>query len=198
MLVAHYLIIDWLSPGIAREIEVSDAPVEIERNAEDCLSLELEIFPEDHCWLGLRCEGDAETSIPQLVVPGSDAQPLMEVRDSRGGIWYIPEHGWDPVGKRHLNAFYRSLGQFTIVLGKTTLTVTTIEHSGRRTMLEDYLRDFTSELIWLVLGFDGSGNGQGARADLPLARASRPSSPPFPASRAIRPPRSRTGRPRSG
>lgn len=155
--VAHYLAIEWHAPGKARRVEASAGPIRIERGEDGVPELELQIFPEDHAWLGLRAGQDQAALPPIWTAPDGKAYPFVSVNDERGAIWWVPALEWDSQGKRHLNAFYRSLGDFEIAIGEESLRVRTISHDGGRLQLEDYLSDFQNDLIWLALGNDGVG-----------------------------------------
>lgn len=172
-IAAQYLTIEWQEPGQARRVEVGPEPVEIERTEDGTLRLEVEIFPEDHAWLGLKLSGVLANATPAWNAPDGRHHPLIAVTDTEGARWWVPALEWDGDAKRHQNAFYRSFGTFTVAVGEQWLEVVAITHGCSRVVLEDYLRDFQNDLIWLVLGFDGTGaaSGAGQRADQPLVAA---------------------------
>jgi ribosomal protein L32 len=169
---ANYLDIEWQEPGLARRVEVGPEPVEIEQADDGSLRLEVQIFPGDHAWLGLRLSGVLSRAKPAWNAPDGQRHPLIVVEDGDGARWWVPALTWDDNSKRHLNAFYRSLGIFEIVIGKQRLDVVAVTHGRSRLLLEDYLHDFRDDLIWLVLGFDGIGTAaNGIKADDLLATA---------------------------
>ncbi|MDW9362498.1 hypothetical protein GYB70_12905 [Sinorhizobium meliloti] len=168
-ITAQYLAIEWQEPERARFVELGPEPVEIERAEDGTLRLEVEIFPEDHAWLGLRLSGELSRAKPALISPDGQCRPLIAVEDAEGARWWVPALDWDGIAKRHLNAAYRGLGTFEITVGDERLEVVAITHGRSRVVLEDYLRDFQNDLIWLVLGFDGTGGTAGEkRIDQPL------------------------------
>jgi len=172
-ITARYLDIEWQEPGLARRVEPSPESVEIELAEDGSLQLEVQIFPEDHAWLGLRLSGVLSRAKPAWNAPDGQRRPLIAVEDADGVRWWVPALTWDPGAKRHLNAFYRSLGSFEVVIGSQRLAVIAITHGRGRLVLEDYLRDFQNDLIWLALGFDGVGAADRGsdRADDLLATA---------------------------
>ncbi len=156
-ITAHYLAIEWKGPGLARRVHASPEPVAVAEAEDGSLQLEVEIFPEDHAWLGLRLSGVLSRAKPMWNSPDGKRQPFVAIEDSEGVRWWVPALAWDEGVKRHLNAFYRSLGTFDVAVGKHRLEVVAVTHGLSRLVLEDYLQDFQNELIWLVLGADGVG-----------------------------------------
>lgn len=172
-IAAQYLTIEWKGPGLARRVEASPDPVAIAEAEDGSLQLEVEIFPEDHAWLGLRLSGALSRAKPVWNSPDGKRQPFVAVEDNEGVRWWVPALAWDEGVKRHLNAFYRSLGTFDVAVGKHRLEVVAVTHGLSRLVLEDYLQDFKNELIWLVLGVDGVGAASrgGPRTDELFAAA---------------------------
>ncbi len=172
-IAAQYLVIEWKGPGLARRVEVSPEPVTIAQTEDGYLQLEVDIFPEDHAWIGLRLSGVLSRAKPVWNSPDGKRCPFVAVEDNDGVRWWVPALAWDDGAKRHLNAFYRSLGTFDVDVGKHRLQVVAVTHGRSRLTLEDYLRDFQNELIWLALGVDGIGaaNGGGPRTDELFASA---------------------------
>ena len=173
VVTAHYLTIEWQEPGMARRVEASSEPIEIETADDGRLQLEVQIFPEDHAWLGLRLGGVLSRAKPAWHAPDGQPRTFMAVKDQAGVRWWVPALAWDADAKRHLNAFTRSLGSFELRIGQQRLDVTAVMHGSGRVQLEDYLRDFQDDLIWLALGFDGLGapSQGGRKADSLLAAA---------------------------
>ena len=78
---------------------------------------------------------------------------MLAVSDGHGGVWWVQNDGWDAEGKRHLSELHRTMGRFEIAIGSQRLFVENTATGLRRTQVEEYLRDFQQELIWLVMGF---------------------------------------------
>lgn len=153
---ARYLRIEWRDPSRTRRVEVAPEPVEIESGADAVLRLEVDIFPEDHVWLGLQF-GGAEHAAPVWKTADGEDVPLLAVYDDDGARWWVAATDWDDCAKRHHNLLARSLGSFWIEGGHILLEVVAVLHEGGRVVLDDYLRDFQDDLLWLALGFDGAG-----------------------------------------
>lgn len=157
----RYLVIDWLAPAQARSVQVSDLSIRIEPGCNDDVpELELEIFRNDFAWLGLRALSKSVELPPRWESGDGISHQFIPVEDPQGAIWWVPVMEWVEQDRRHLNPFMRSLGKFDINLGPDRLRVRTITHDRHRLVIEDYLRTFKDELIWLVFGFEGSGGVQ--------------------------------------
>lgn len=52
--VAHYLRINWLDRGVARQIDVSDDPIEIEEDENGIYRAETQVFRDFHPWVGIH------------------------------------------------------------------------------------------------------------------------------------------------
>ncbi|WP_242076327.1 hypothetical protein [Brevundimonas diminuta] len=130
--------------------------MEIDIGLDDGLRLEVDIFPHDHVWLGLQFNGGLEDAAPVWkTIDGKDV-PLLSVCDD-GTRWWVAATDWDVEAKRHHNLLSRSLGSFRIEGSGVVLDVVVVLHERGRVVLEDYLRDFQDDLLWLALGFDGAG-----------------------------------------
>src|SRR4051812_38692281 len=101
-ITARYLDIEWQEPGLARRVEASPEPVEIEQADDGSLQLEVQIFPEDHAWLGLRLSGVLSRAKPAWNAPDGQRYRLIAVEDTDGVRWWVPALTWDPSTKRHL------------------------------------------------------------------------------------------------
>ncbi|WP_347140255.1 zinc ribbon domain-containing protein [Paracoccus sp. SSK6] len=159
---ASKLQIDWRDASQVRMVTVSFVDLEIDY---DCVpETVLDIFPDDHSWLGLQ--------VPDGIVPSwrsaEGDRAFLRIVAPDGEVWWIPASGWNAGRRRHDNAFVRGLGQFDVAIGAETLRIVTRHHEG--VMLGDYLRDFRDELIWLILGQEGSGGVvRGAGSDMATA-----------------------------
>lgn len=160
-LEARYLTIDWLGPGEARTIEVSEVPIRIQPESSDVPELEIQIFPDDFSWLGIRSLSKDKELAPRWVSGDGEEHTFIPVQDAQSTTWWVPAQEWVAKNKRHHNAFSRSLGEFKILIDTEHLLLRTITHDCSRIVLEDYLRGFKDELIWLVFGFDGAGTVTG-------------------------------------
>ena len=156
-IAARYLRIEWRDPGLTRRVEVAPEPVEIESGSDAVLRLEVDIFPRDHVWLGLQFNGGAEHAAPVWKTTDGEDVPLLAVCDDDGARWWVAATDWDDGAKRHHNLLGRSLGSFWIEGGGIPLEVVAVLHENGRVVLDDYLRDFQDDLLWLALGFDGAG-----------------------------------------
>lgn len=162
---ASKLQIDWREAGHARMVTVG--LVDLEVDADGVPEVVLDIFPDNHSWLGLQ--------VPDGIVPtwrgAEHNEPLLRIVAPDGDVWWVPALAWNASKRRHDNAFLRALGQFDIAIGEETLRIVTRHHDG--VMLADYLRDFRDELIWLILGQEGSGSvARGGGDDMAEAFAS--------------------------
>jgi pyrethroid hydrolase len=152
---AHYLGIEWFEQGHARHIEVSPEPIEITVEQDGTLVAETHVFHDLHPWIGLRLIGDLADMQPAFVSLDGCKQPMLRIEDERGGQWWIQNDGWNPTTKRHLSELHRSMGRFTIEIGKLLLQLNNVVNGQTRVEVEEYLRDFQKELIWLALAFGG-------------------------------------------
>lgn len=148
---AAKLQIDWLEEGQARQVTAGLVDLEVEAGPDAISEIVLDIFPDDYSWLGLQVPKGVT---PHWIAPGG-SRPFRSITASDGAIWWVPTLGWNSAKRRHENAFLRGMGQFDLSLGDQSLRVVTRHHGSVR--LEDYLRDFHDELIWLVLGQEGMG-----------------------------------------
>lgn len=146
---ASKLQIDWREAGQVRIVTVG--LVDLETDDDSVAEIQLDIFPDDHSWLGLQ--------VPDGIIPtwrsAEGDKAFLRIVAPDGGIWWIPALNWNASRRRHENAFMRGLGQFDVLIGEESLRVVTRHHDG--VMLGDYLRDFRDELIWLILGQEGNG-----------------------------------------
>ena len=155
-LQAHYLDIEWRELGRAREISVAPEPIEIEEKNDGTLVAETQVFHDLCPWVGLRLEGELAGVEPAFEDSDGRLAPMLRIEDSQGGGWWVQNDGWDPLGKRHLSELHRGMGQFTIVIGPRRLLLNNVVDELTRVAVEDYLRDFQQDLIWLVMGFGGA------------------------------------------
>lgn len=160
-LEARYLTIDWLGPKEARTIEVSEVPIRIEPGISGVPELEIQIFPDDFSWLGIRSLSNDQGYDPRWIAVDGQEHLFIPVQDARAVTWWVPAQEWVVEKRRHHNAFSRSLGEFNISIGTEHLLLRTITHDCSRVVLEDYLRGFKDELIWLIFGSDGAGTVTG-------------------------------------
>lgn len=180
---ARYLMIDWQSEGVAREIKVAPHPLEVERDANDGLSVESTIFNDFHPWLGIRLAPTPEQAVPALeeVVPvfvtalGQET-PMLRIADHLGGgHWWLQHDGWDHSSKRHLSELHRSAGVYEFRIGELTLRVENRFSSFGRADIQAYIDDFRGDLLWMIMNdsaaatASGTGAGAGAGAELALA-----------------------------
>lgn len=160
-LQAHYLDIEWQEPGRAREITVAPEPIEIEERNDGTLVAETQVFHELSPWVGLRLEGELNGVEPAFEGADGRLAPMLRIEDGQGGHWWVQNDGWDSQGKRHLSELHRGMGQFTIVMGQRRLLLNNVVDELSRVTIEDYLRDFQQDLIWLVMGFGGASAAAG-------------------------------------
>lgn len=161
-LQARYLDIEWQGPGRARSITVAPEPIEIEQQPDGTWVAETQVFKGLCPWVGLLLEGDLVHVQPTFEDAVGHRKPMRQVNDSQGRHWWVQEHGWDAIGKRHLSELHRSMGQFTVWLGTQRLQLNNVVDELDRTSVEEYLRDFQQDLIWLVMGFGGATATSGA------------------------------------
>lgn len=161
-LEARYLTIDWLGPKEARMIEVSEVPIRIEPGISGVPELEIQIFPDDFSWLGIRSLSNDQGYGPRWIAVDGQEHLFIPIQDAQATTWWVPALEWVAEKRRHHNAFSRSLGEFNISIGAEQLLLRTVTHDCSRVVLEDYLRGFKDELIWLIFGFNGAGTVTGA------------------------------------
>ena len=161
---ASKLQIDWLEEGKPQAVKAGLIDLEIEVDVDGIAQIDLDLFPDDHSWLGLQ--------LPDGIVPlwrsveGDQLFRLITAPD--GARWWVPALGWNATKRRHVNAFLRGLGQFDVQIGDDVLRLVTRHHGS--VQLGDYLRDFRDELIWLILGQEGGGEvSRGGGSDLSAA-----------------------------
>ena len=163
--VAHYLQIEWLERGVARRIEVSAHPIELEQAEDGNYRAETEIFRDFHPWVGLRFTApDAEVP-PHVVDAQAKTRPWLRILDSEGRGWWVQNDGWDPERHVHLSELHRSFGRFEIQVGSARLFLTNIALELGRAEAEDYLADFRDELIMLALSHRGTTTGEVIRSE---------------------------------
>jgi hypothetical protein len=155
-LQARYLDIEWQEPGHARSVTVAPEPIEVERQPDGNWVAETQVFHGLCPWVGLHLEGAMAHMQPTFEGPDGRQEPMLRISDSQGKHWWVQEHGWDATGKRHLSELHRSMGRFTIWVGEQRLQLNNVVDELDRTSVEDYLRDFQQDLIWLVMGFGGA------------------------------------------
>jgi len=159
-LLAHYLTIDWQQPGVARQIEISTDPIEIEIAADGTMRAETLIFRDLHPWVGLRLKGKLAKAHPHLVSADGTRLPWLRILDNTGQAWWVQENGWSPAGSRHLSEMHRSFGHFEVAIGQQRLIFENIALELNRAQAEDYLEDFRDELAWLALGKASGGTAE--------------------------------------
>lgn len=165
-LQARYLDIEWQEPGRARSVTVAPEPIEVELQPDGSWVAETQVFHGLCPWVGLHLERDLAHTHPTFEGPDGRQKPMLQILDSQGRHWWVQEHGWDATGKRHLSELHRSMGQFTFWLGRQRLQLNNVVDELDRTSVEDYLRDFQQDLIWLVMGFGGATASTGSGATL--------------------------------
>ncbi len=151
---AHYLEIEWQEFGVAREVAVAPEPIEIEELDDGALVAETQVFNGLCPWVGLRLEGELAGVQPAFEENGC-LIPMLPISDLNGGRWWVQNSGWDAVRRRHLSEMHRTMGTFSIVIGSHRLLLNNVVGELTRVQVEDYLRDFQQDLIWLVMGFGG-------------------------------------------
>lgn len=172
-LQARYLDIEWQEQGLARSLTVAPEPIEVGQQPDGIWVAETQVFHGLCPWVGLHLEGDLAHTQPTFEGPDGRRTPMLRIIDSQGRHWWVQEHGWDATGKRHLSELHRSMGQFTIWLGEQRLQLNNVVDELDRTSVEDYLRDFQQDLIWLVMGFGGATatTGSGATVNKGMVEA---------------------------
>ena len=155
-LKAHYLDIEWLDFGRARNIKISPEPIEIERKSDGIFEAETQVFHDFHPWVGLRLSDELENIQPAFIGTDGIQTPMLRLDGVNGEHWWVQNDGWDSRKKRHLSELHRSIGQFSIVMGSCKLLINNVVESLTRVDINEYLQDFQQELIWLVMGFGGA------------------------------------------
>lgn len=173
LLEAAYLDIEWRGYGCARSITVAPEPIEIEQLPDGSLTIETQVFNGLCPWVGLRLLDELNQIQPVFEDLEGNIKPMLQIADVHGGHWWVQNDGWDPEKKSHLSELHRSMGQFKVILGAHTLVINNIVDGLGRAEVEDYLRDFQSELVWLVMGFSGATTGttKGSTANLDMVQA---------------------------
>ena len=165
-LQARYLDIEWQEQGLARSITVAPEPIEVEQQPDGTWVAETQVFHGLCPWVGLHLEGKLAHTQPTFEGLDGRQEPMLPINDSQGRQWWVQQHCWDASGKRHLSELHRSMGQFTIWLGEQRLQLNNVVDELDRTSVEDYLRDFQQDLIWLVMGFGGATATTGSGASV--------------------------------
>lgn len=151
--LAHYLDIEWEARGIARRVELSTYPIEIETAPDGTLHAEVSIFRDPAPWVGLQLSGALADVEPCTVNAQDERLPWLKVLDEHGGTWWIPETGWNKAGHRHVSEMHRSFGSFSVALGSSrNLILDAVALELDRAHAQDYLDDFRDELVWLAIG----------------------------------------------
>ena len=163
--IAHYLRIDWLDRGEARQIEVSADPIEIQENEDGIYRAETQIFRDFHPWVGLHFNDPDNDVTPYLVGPEGQTLPWLRIIGSDGRGWWVQDNGWDGERNAHLSEMHRSFGRFELRLGSVRLFLSNVELDLNRTEAEDYLADFRDELIVLALNRKVSASGEVVRSN---------------------------------
>ncbi|GAV35502.1 hypothetical protein ROTAS13_03178 [Roseomonas sp. TAS13] len=159
---ARYLNIEWQEQGRARGIEVAPEPIEIQPDPSGAMTVETQIFHDMHPWLGLRLSGILACETPVFISAQGERHPMLAVDDGHGGVWWVQNGEWDAETKRHLSELHRTMGRFEIAIGNHRLIVENVATGVGRAQLEEYLRDFQQDLIWLVMGFGTATATSGA------------------------------------
>lgn len=151
--LAHYLDIEWEARGVARRVEVSSYPIEIETAPDGTLHAEVAIFRNPAPWVGLQLSGALADVEPCTVNAQDERLPWLKVSDEHGGAWWIPETGWNKAGHRHVSEMHRSFGSFSVELGSSRkLFLDAVALELDRAHSQEYLDDFRDELVWLAIG----------------------------------------------
>lgn len=171
---ARYLMIDWQSEGVARDIKAAPQALEIERDANGDLSVETTVFNDFHPWLGMRLELASDDTVPVFVSASGEETPMLRIADQQsGGHWWLQHSGWDPLNKRHLSELHRSAGAYLIRLGELTLRVENRLSGFGRADIQAYIDDFRGDLLWMIMNetaaATASGQGTGTGAELAAA-----------------------------
>lgn len=161
----HYLRIEWQERGIARRMEVSGDPIEIEQDDDGHFRAETQMFRDFHPWVGLSLSGQAIDAVPHLIGSDGERQPWLNIRDPEGREWWVQDNGWDQERKTHLSELHRSFGQFELHIGAERLYLVNVAIDLGSAEAEDYLADFRDELITLALSRQSSATGGVIRSD---------------------------------
>jgi hypothetical protein len=152
---ARLLQIDWAGPGELQRLDVGDATVDIENEADGTLLIELPIFAGFHPWLGLRLSGTLADETPTFVTASGARQEMLAVRDKADSVWWLQSDRWEEgtSGRpgRHLSQLQRTMGQYEVEIGRTRLRIEAVDTGLGRADLDRYLEDFKAELIWLAM-----------------------------------------------
>ncbi|WP_442580287.1 hypothetical protein ACSBOB_33375 [Mesorhizobium sp. ASY16-5R] len=150
---AHYLEIEWDSPGIGRRIEVSTYPIEIATERDGTMYAEVSIFRNFAPWVGLKLFGQLASVEPATVDAQGERHPWLPVLDEHGAVWWIPATGWSKPNNRYLSEMHRSFGTFSVELGPyRKLVIDAVASELDRAHAQEYLDDFRDELVWLAIG----------------------------------------------
>lgn len=168
---ARYLMIDWQSKGVARDIKVAPHALEIERDADGGLSVESTIFNDFHPWLGIRLEPELGNAVPVFVTSSGSEIPMTRIADRKdGGHWWLQDDGWDPLKGRHFSELQRSAGAYNIRLGELTLRIENRLSNFGTADIQAYIDDFRGDLIWMIINdaaaATASGQTTGVGAEL--------------------------------
>ncbi|KQB53706.1 hypothetical protein AQS70_09685 [Pseudomonas endophytica] len=170
----RYLMINWQSEGVARDIKAAPHALEIERDASGELSVESTVFNDFHPWLGIRLESALDNTIPVFVSASGEETPMLRIADQQGcGQWWLQHDGWDPLNKRHFSELHRSAGAYFIRLGNLRLRIENRLSSFGRADIQAYINDFRGDLLWMIMNdaaaATASGQGPGSGAELAVA-----------------------------
>lgn len=161
----HYLRIEWQERGIARRMEVSGDPIEIEQDDDGHYRAETQMFRDFHPWVGLSFSGQAVDAVPHLIRSDGERQPWLMISDPEGREWWVQDNGWDQERKTHLSELHRSFGEFELHVGSEKLLLVNVSLDLGRTEAEDYLADFRDELFSLALSRQSSATGGVIRSE---------------------------------
>lgn len=152
-ILAHYLDIEWQAPGVARRVEVSTYPIEIEIAPDGTLHAEVSIFRDFAPWAGLQLTGALAGVEPCTVNAQNERLPWLQVSDRNDRIWWIAATGWSKSGNKHVSEMHRSFGSFSVELGsRQKLVLDAVALELDRAHAQEYLDDFRNELVWLAIG----------------------------------------------
>lgn len=150
---AHYLDIEWESYGIARKVELSTYPVELDLAQNGSWHCEVSIFRSAAPWIGLQFTGNLKDSEPATIDAKGERHPWLPIQHQDGSRWWIPATGWSKKNNCHISEMHRSFGTFQIEMGPyQTLVIDAVANELDRAHAQDYLEDFQDELIWLAIG----------------------------------------------
>lgn len=163
--IAHYLRIEWLDQGAARQIEISADPIEIEETEDGVCQAETQVFKDFYPWVGLHFTDPASEVPPHLVGPDGRILQWLRITDAEGRGWWVQNNGWDSEKHAHLSEMHRSFGRFDLRVGAKRLLLSNVAIDLNRAEAEDYLADFRDELISLALSLNVSASGEVVRSD---------------------------------